>query len=473
MILRRLKRFKLAAMTMAVLAVVGVSVGGAAAVTQPGYDTMRIDQDGVAMPYQVWTDWAPYVLPMPDGGAWSFFSAQTKVPNPENPSETLFGTRKLYASHFDPASGTWQPATAFSGGQIQFGPNALVDGAGTVHLVYTDRLDAEDGSFGQLVYRKSTADGGWTDPVTVAPNEAAGHQLSPELVLDGQGGIHVAWQDQRNVTEDRRIGANANASNADVFASDLLPDGTWSEPVQMNVRPDETTNASRPQLVVDGDRLVVIWSVYDETNGLTSAARVEWSSRPLADPATWAPAQTLFSRDDAQIGGRFLDVAPDPTGGVTIIYGRRTATDDVTTNTLYLQRLAAGGNDWGQPISLISGNRGSYPRLAVGLDGTAYVIYNLGSNSTVHVGAIALAPGQTRASAEVTVTAGEEGAQGIGALAVDPNNAVWIVYMHEPTGGQANEVRVLRGAVIPSEPAPETPVATPAASPEPEASPSA
>ena len=258
MILRRVKRFNVPALVLAVLTVVGMSVGGAAAVTQPGYDTMRIDEGGSAMPYQVWTDWAPYILPMPDGGAWVFFSAQTKVPNPQNPSETVLGTRKLYASHFDPVSGTWQPATAFSGGQIQFGPTAVVDNQGTVHLIYTDRQDAQAGSFGTLVYRKSTADGGWTDPVPVATDPAAGHQLSPELVLDGQGGLHVAWQDQRLVTEDRRSGQTAQASNADVFASDLLPDGSWSAPVPINVRPDETTNASRPQLVVDGDRLMAV-----------------------------------------------------------------------------------------------------------------------------------------------------------------------------------------------------------------------
>src|SRR5262245_12468281 len=433
MIRKRLRGMKTAGIVLAVLTVVGMSLGSARAVTQPGYDTMRIDQDGQAMPYQVWTDWAPFILPMPDGGAWVFFSAQTKLPNPQDPSTPTLGTRKLYASHFDPTSGTWQPAIALSGGQIQFGASAVVDAQGTVHLVYTDRADAQSGSYGTLVYRKSLPQGGWSDPVPVAPDPAAGHQLSAELVLDGQGGLHVAWQDQRKVTEDQRSGQNGQASNADVFESDLQADGTWSAPVQMDVRPDATTNASRPQLAVDGDRLVAIWSVYDEATGLNSAARVEWSARPLADPAGWAAPQALFNRDGAQIGGRFLDVAPDPTGGVAIVYGRRTQTDSSTTNTLYLQKLAAGASDWGQPITLISGARGSYPKLAIGGDGTDYVIYNL-STTTVHVGAVAMAPGQTRASAEVTVTAGEEGAQGIPALAVDRNNAVWIVYMHEPTG---------------------------------------
>jgi hypothetical protein len=102
-----------------------------------------------------------------------------------------------------------------------------------------------------------------------------------------------------------------------------------------------------------------------------------------------------------------------------------------------------------------------------------YVVYNLGSGTTVHAGAVALAPGQSRASAEVTLTDGEDGAQGIPAIATDGNGRVWVVYMHEPAGGQANEIRVLRGAVISSEPAAETPVASPVASPEAGATPSA
>jgi hypothetical protein len=454
-----------AAAALVIAAVVASSAGSAVAVTQPAYDTMRVVQDGAAVPYQVWIDWAPYIVPMTDGGAWVFFSAQSKSPDPQNAANSILGTRKLYASRFDPASGTWQPALAFSGGQIQFGAAAVVDGQGTVHVVYTDRADPEDATFGTLVYRRSTPEGGWTDPVQVAPNEKAGHQLSPDLVLDAQGGLHVAWQDQRMVTDDLRNGPD-KAQNADVFASDLLPDGTWSAPVQIDVRPDATTNASRPQLAVDGDRLVAVWSVYDQQTGLNSASRVEWSTRSLADPSKWAAPQVLFTADNSQIGGRLLDLAGDPTGGAVIVYGRRTQQGDTATNTLYQQKLAAGGTEWSQPLALIGGNRGSYPKLAIGNDGTEYVIYNLGSGATVHVGGVALAPGQTRASAEVTLTAGEEGAQGIPAMAVDGANKVWVVYMHEPQGGKANEVRVLRGAVIPSEPAPETPAASPVASPE-------
>ena len=455
--------FKAIAVALAVAVTVGLMSSGAGAIAQPSYDTIRIDQDGGGQPYQVWIDWAPFMLPTPDGGAWVFFSAQVKLPSAENPAEFTLGTRKLYAARFDPAAGVWLPARAMPGGEIQFGAAAVVDAQGTVHLVYTDRADAQETSFGTLVYVRSTPEGGWTEPRPVAPHENAGHQLSPELVLDGDGGLHVAWQDQRAVDDLRRLEA---ASNADVFVSDLLPDGNWSAPVQINRRPDEATNASRPQLAVDGDRLVAVWSVYDAETGLSTASRLEWSTRPLEDLEGWAEPQVLFHREDSQMGGRLLDLASDPNGGVVLVYGRRTE-----QNTLYLQRLPAGESAWSDPVPLISGNRGAYPRLAVASDGTIYVAYNLGAGATVHVGAIALAPGQTRASVEVTLTAGEEGAQGIPAIAIDRLNKVWLVYMHEPMGGKANEIRILRGAVIPSEPAPEAPVATPAPEEEPVATP--
>jgi hypothetical protein len=358
-----------------------------------------------------------------------------------------------------------------SGGEIQFGANAVVDGQGTVHLVYTDRANAEATTFGQLVYRKSTPEGGWTDPVPVAPAENAGHQLSPELALDNQGGLHVVWQDQRYVGEEYRSGDQANAANADVLSADLLPDGSWSGPVAINVRPNPETNASRPQIALDGDRLIATWSVYDAAAGLSTAARVEWASRSISDPA-WTPAATLISSDNSQIGGRLVDLTSNPAGGTDVVYGRRVVNGDTATTTLYTQKLAAGANEWSEAVALISGNtRGAYPKVAAAADGTLYIVYNLGTGAVVQTGAVAYVAGQPRSSVETVLTAGEDGAQGIASVAVDANGRIWVIYMHEPTGGRANEIRVLRSAIISTELAPEQPAASPVANPEASATP--
>lgn len=439
---------------LAALAMVLVGAGPAAAASQSSFDTIRIEENGSTLPYQVWVAWSPTLIATPDGGAWAFFSAQTVH------GDNSLGTKKLYTSRFDPATATWKPANAVKGGQIQFGAAAVIDGQGTVHVVFTDRQDDKPASFGGLMYMKSTPEGGWTDPVAVAANASAGHQLSPEMAIDKNGVIHLVWQDQRSVDQASR---DAAASNADVFSSEQGTDGAWSNPVQMSAaRPDPATNASRAQVALDGDRLVAIWSVYTKESGLNSAARIEWSTKPIDGSSGWAAPQTLVDQAGTQIGGRLVDLAADPTGGVDIVYGRHATAG----NTISTQKLGSGANQWTTPANLVSGDRGSFPSTAVGGDGTLYATYNIGSGTAVGVGSVALQSGAVRASSEVNLTAGDDGAQGRATIEVTGSGRLWVIYLHEPNGGVSNEIRVLRGAVIPSEPGPEaTPVPAAAGTP--------
>jgi hypothetical protein len=463
MLKRRLRTFALAG----TLALTGaLQLFPAAATVQPSYDTIRIQNDGTASLYEVSIDWSPLVLNLPDGGAWGFFTAQLRLPT-EPGANPLLSNRKLFATRFDPGTGTWQPAFALPG-EVSFGPTGVVDGSGTAHLVYTIRGSLEATSFSTLVYLTVNDAGEWSQPAVIVASDSAGHQLSPDLTIDGDGGLHLAWQDQRGVSEELRA---ADPSNADVFVSDLNPDGTWTEPVQVNQRPDDATNASRPQLVADGDRLVAVWSVYNTEVGLNTATSLMWSERPIGDAAAWSEPQQVFDRGSDLIGGRFLDLADDPTGGVTIVYGRRTE----DANQLFLQRLEQDADSWTEAALIATGDRGSYPRIAVSTDGTTYVVYNLGSGVSVKVGAIAIAPGETAAGIEETLTAGEEGIQGIATVSVDTLGRPWVMYYHQPLQQPVEEARVLRSALISSAPSEEvagaaTPVAegSPAAEATPE-----
>ncbi len=442
-----------------------------AAQVQPSYDTIRLQDGDVARLYQASILWAPLILPTPDGGAWSFFTAQIRLPG-EAGAEPTLSNFKIFASRFDPAAATWTPATALPG-EISFGPTGVVDSTGTVHLVYTVRESLDPSAFGSLVYIKSTGDGGWTGPVLVAASETAGHQLSPDLAIDANDGLHVAWQDQRNVTEEQRA---ADPSNADLFVADLNPDGTWSEPVQVSVRADPGDNASRPQLLASNDRLVVIWSTYSTTQeiGLDSAIYVQWAARAIDDVASWSEPKVLFDRGETLIGGRFVDAAASPTGEIVVLYGRRTETD----NQLFLQRLPSDSDEWSAASLIAIGNRGSYPRVSIAADGTVYAVYNLAmDDSSVKVGMLAVAPGESIPGQELALSVGEEGQQGIPSVEVDTLGRAWVIYLHEmPNGTTPSEVRVLRGAIISSAPvAPAQtslpPVGTPAAEPPAEATP--
>ena len=145
------------------------------------------------------------------------------------------------------------------------------------------------------------------------------------------------------------------------------------------------------------------------------------------------------------MGGRLLDLSSNPGGGATLVYGRRVG----ETNELFLRRIDAGAASWGADIPIGSGDKGSFPTLAVGPNGISYIAYNIGSTTAVQVGAIAVAAGANEAGPEVIVTQGEEGAQGRAAINVDSTGAVWLVYFHEPVGSASNAVRVLRGLQLP------------------------
>jgi len=425
-----------AALLLAVLTAVALTLPGTAVAqpTQPSYDVLRLAEDGTVLPYKIWVEWTPLVITTPDNGAWAFFSAQAKRAN------DALGSRRLYAARFDPNLGAWLPATALPGGEIQFGPAAVVDSKGVVHVVYSDRRNSDKGVYSTLSYTRADGQGGWVAPTPVAADPNAGHQMMPSLVADPSDRLYLIWRDQRSVAADAR---EAVSANADIFASDYV-DGAWSAPTQVNQRPAPDVNAAWPHLAMDGDRLVAVWSVYQGTQEeQVVAARVEWSSRPLADQKRWAAPTSLIEREDSATGGRLVDVAANPAGGAVLIYGRTKG----ETNALFLRRLDPGAAAWGADVALAAGDLGYLPNLTVGADGTAYVVFTHGHGSTaVDVGAQVLPPGSDTPGAEVVLTQGEEGLQARASVNIGADGKPWIVYMHQPPNGDANEIRSLRGA---------------------------
>jgi len=401
---------------------------------QPSYDVIRVEQEGGIYPYVVWADWVPDLIATPDGGGWAFFSAAVR-------QQAGIGSRRLFAARFDPANGVWQPAQPIPGGVIQFGPAVVVDSQGTVHLVFSDRATEEPESLSTLLYTQTNDQGTWETPVPVAPDPNAGHQMLSSLAIDSEDRLHLIWRDQRSVSAEART---ALVANADLFASDFV-DGIWSAPVQVNQRPSDDINASWPFIVVDGDRLIAVWSTYRGTaaNEMTSAVRVEWSTRPLADDNGWTPAATLLERDGGETGGRSIDLVADPRGGVMLVFGRL----NQQQNTLSYRRLEAGSNEWGDAVALGSGDFGYLPALTIGADGTGYLAFNSGRNRDVEVGALMIPLETTAPATPIELTPGEEGEHGRVAVALTASGRPWVVYMHAASGSaNATEIRSLRDA---------------------------
>jgi len=403
-------------------------------VSQPAYEVFRVDDNGIGRAYRVWDEWVPEIVTTPDGGAWVFFTAQIH-------SQDGNTNRRLFASRFDPEVRVWLPARAMGSDTTQFGASAAVDSQGVVHLVYSNRAGDSSEAWSQLVYQRFV-DGAWTDPVAVAPSPDAGHQMLSSLAIDDHDGLHVVWRDQRFVTPEARA---ALATNADLLSSDLVG-GEWTEPALINIREAPDVNPAWPHLVADGDRLVVVWSIYHGTTAeeMKSAVRVEWSSRPLDASSGWSTPQTLYVREGGDAGGRLIDLASDPRGGAVVVYGLFNRGQ----NDLMLQRLDTGKDTWSEPVLIASGDFGYLPVISIASDGTIYAVFNNGRNRDVDVGGLIADP-SGKSPGAVTLTPADGGITARASIALDRNGRPWVVYMHQPEGStNVTEIQSVRAATF-------------------------
>ena len=399
-------------------------------VAQPAYSVLRIDDKGIGRAYRVWEEWVPQVVATPDSGAWVFFTAQARA-------DEGYGPRRLFASRFNPDLQNWESAEPIGNEATQFSASAGVDSNGVVHLVYSERALTGDDTWGKLVYQRLEA-GSWSPPALIAPDDNAGHQMLATLTIDAADGLHVIWRDQRFVDEELR---NALPVYADLLSSDLTGDG-WCEPTPVSVREAPDLNPAWPRLVADKDRLVAIWSLYQGTtpDEMKSAASVQWSARDLVTGSTWSQPETLFVRDAGDAGGRLIDMAADPRGGVAVVFGLFNR----GVNDLYVQRLEPGADTWSEPQLVASGDFGFLPTTAMAADGTQFVVFNNGRNRDVDIGGLKIAPDGSTAG-PVTLTPGEGGITARANITLDRDGIPWIVYMQQPVGASnVAEIQVAR-----------------------------
>jgi hypothetical protein len=392
-------------------------------------------------PYVPWVDWSPLILPLPNAGAIAFFSAEREPENPGTPTPSDQLERPLFYTVYDPGEGDWSVAEPLpDGGRLQFGVSGVVDSQGRVHIVYSDRRADTPAATSTLKYMVREVNGSWSRPENVAPSSLAGHQLSPSLGIDADDTLYVVWQDQRRFEEDERA---ASPAYADVFFARKPAGEDWTTAVDVNEHTDgEFIN--RPLLAVDGDRVVVVWSVYLASN-LQSANRVDWSYLEAGDDAAWAEPVTMIAGRGEAFGGRLLDLEADPTGGVVFVFGRQS-----TDTFLFLRRLPAMSTEWAPDVLLTYGDRGTYPSLTMAPDGTAYVVYNIGAGENANVAGVALLPGAITPGPEVVLTGDIDGIQGRAAVTTDATGLPWVIYYSQPaTEGSPNGVEAIRNFLIP------------------------
>jgi flagellar hook capping protein FlgD len=200
----------------------------------------------------------------------------------------------------------------------------LSDGIGGAFLVWRD---ARNGAFDNDIYAQSLDSGGnarWAaNGVGVAA--VTQDQVDPTIASDGQFGLLVTWQDNRNGTD------------SDIFAQRIKPDGTPRWPANGIQICDQDSSQVHPLVATDGIAgAIVAWT--DSRNGSrypdVFAQRVD-STGALAWVANGIAVCTADS-------GQFpLTIVPDKSGGVVVGWDdeRGAGTDE----DIYAQGLTRAG----------------------------------------------------------------------------------------------------------------------------------
>ena len=182
---------------------------------------------------------------------------------------------------------------------------------------------------------------------------------------------------------------------------------------------------------------------------------MEWASRPLdAADVDWTSPQTFANGRGDSFGGKFVDMAADPTGGVVVTYARAG-----TDTFLFMKRLLPGAMAWSDDMLVAFGDRGAFPTVAVNANGDVFIGYNAvtgtfgdGAGLVIDVGATAVGYRSLEPGPEVIVTRDDPNSQGRSVIAMDITGRPWFIYFGEIPGFVSTQVGALRNAAVPVAP---------------------
>jgi len=231
-----------------------------------------------------------------------------------------------------------------SGTNWQGTPDLAVDAAGNLYAVWADARNGEGDN--DIYFATRPAGGEWNANEVVA--DAAGSLENPRIAVDGDGGVHVVWQDSVEDT---------------IYYATRLGTGVWSTPEQVC---DDEARANDPALTVGPQgQLFVTWLDYRINGGeggseIFVAERVDgvWSADVnVNDYPLWIEQQAPA-------------IAADPLGNVTLVWqDTRGGTDDIyfaerplggawSTNTRVGQSGGAASKRW--PDFAVDAEGGGY-----------------------------------------------------------------------------------------------------------------
>jgi hypothetical protein len=320
------------------------------------------------------SDWDIFYKMKPNGGSWTttevvssesnaYSCSYTKSLNIDSNGdihvvweEEEYDTNYYYYVFYKmkPNGGSWTTAEMISSEIDNYpNPSSVVDSDGTIHVVWSER----SGGVGDIFYRYKPSGGSWSDAEKV-PLEEFIYPWTVTLVVDSDGTVHLAWNDNSNY--------GGSGSDWDIFYKNKPSGGSWSA---MEVVSTESSDCSDfPDLEMDSNGDLHI--IFFDLNHMSQDTYIKYKSKPSGGSWTSAEIVSLY-------GNAFVsDLAVESDGTVHVTWEEENIEDpNIMWDVFY--RKKPSGSSWND-AELVSTEGGEYtfsinPNIAVDLDGIVHV----------------------------------------------------------------------------------------------------
>ena len=346
-------------------------------VSQSGDEESRGPQlavDGSGQLHLLWMDDStgqanPYYVRSENGGSsWSIREVITNSPRASSQGSLAVGSDSIaHGSWWEMISGSppqfellyarrsaegWvvHETVVITESDIQ--EPSIVDAGDSVHVVWSNKLAKHS----DLFYSRRTESGGtWAAPVFAA--DTAQSSLHPRMTADGDGNLHVVWQENTFPNEIMYISGTVEADHT-----------TWSDPITVSAKIGIT--ATSPHIAVGLDRMAhVVFGV--DVPGQQNVQDVYHASFPIGNTDDISPTPIPGSR--VEISQQLPNyaspsVALDESGDLQVAWnGLR---DGDIWDRIYWAVSHDGGASWSEPLAISADDTWADGFPAIATDGT-------------------------------------------------------------------------------------------------------
>lgn len=246
---------------------------------------------------------------------------------------------------------SWSPRQEV--GDVGYFSAVAVDRRGGINVIYTSNITSRQCPICYRIFFRKSTDGGttWSEPVDIS--RVSTGSAKPQLMLDADGGIHVAWESARGGTLGRV------ESPAQLLYTSSLDGGvTWREPVLIQM--PESEGSLRAALTIDPQgRLMIVSSAVPGNDVFYSLSNDRGQTWTL--PATVADlkASPVSALDN-------LTTAVDSAGRVHVVCN---CSPEIRDGIYNLTHVTWDGTTWSAPdvIRQYRGDLPEWPVATIGL----------------------------------------------------------------------------------------------------------